>query len=134
MYGCHNISTRWKEYNAQQSSSHSIWATRIEFKFCYFIFLYLYKLFVEEAGALNDENVGLDKINDGRPINNSYQLINVDNHERSFQSSELHDKGLELCDKGAPEVSDKTINIHDFVSNIMTRKLKSTYQREWYKN
>jgi len=94
----------------------------------------LYKLFVEEAGALNDENVGLDKINDGRPINNSYQLINVDNHERSFQSSELHDKGLELCDKGAPEVSDKTINIHDFVSNIMTRKLKSTYQREWYKN
>ena len=83
---------------------------------------------------MNDENVGLDKINDERPINNSYQLINVDNHERSFLSSELHDKGLELCDKGAPEVSDKTINIHDFVSNIMTRKLKSTYQREWYKN
>jgi len=30
---------------------------------------------------LNDENVGLDKINDERPINNSYQLNNADNHE-----------------------------------------------------
>ena len=33
---------------------------------------------------MNDENVGLDKINDERPINNSYQLSNADNHERSF--------------------------------------------------
>jgi len=41
----------------------------------------LYKLFVEEAGALNDENVGLDKINDECPINNFYQLNNADNHE-----------------------------------------------------
>ena len=80
---------------------------------------------------MNDENVGLDKINDERPINNSYQLINVDNHERSFQSSELCDKSLELCDKGAPEVSDTAINIHDLVSK--SRKSKSTYQREWYK-
>jgi len=60
---------------------------------------------------LNDKNVGLDKINDERPINNSYQLSNADNHERSFQSSEL-------CDKGAPEVSDTAINIHDSVSKL----------------
>ena len=60
---------------------------------------------------MNDENVGLDKINDERPINNSYQLSNADNHERSFQSSEL-------CDKGAPEVSDTAINIHDSVSKL----------------
>ena len=73
---------------------------------------------------MNDENVGLDKINDERPINNSYQLSNADNHERSFQSSEL-------CDKRAPEVSDTAINIHDLVSK--SRKSKSTYQREWYK-
>ena len=80
---------------------------------------------------MNDENVGLDKINDERPINNSYQLNNADNHEWSFQSSELCDKSLELCDKGAPEVSDTAINIHDLVSK--SRKSKSTYQREWYK-
>jgi hypothetical protein len=52
----------------------------------------LYKLFVEDAGALNDENGDPDKSNDRLIINNSYQPSDADNHDPSFQSPELGDK------------------------------------------
>jgi hypothetical protein len=90
----------------------------------------LYKLFVEDSGALNDENVDPDKSNDRFHINNSYQPLDADNHDQSFQSPDLGDKrAAEL----SPEVSGKTRKNLDSVSHIMTRKSKSTYQREWYK-
>ena len=78
---------------------------------------------------MNDENFDTDKSNDHLQINNSYQPNDVDNHDQSFQSPKLGDK----CAAGVSlEVSDK--NNLDSVSHITTRKSKSMYRREWYKN
>ena len=63
------------------------------------MFLFLYKLFVEEAGALNNENVDPGKSND-----RLHNKENADDHERSFQSPELGDK---LAHELSPEVSEK---------------------------
>ena len=80
---------------------------------------------------MNDENFDPDKSNDHLQINNSYQPNDVDNHDQSFQSPKLGDK----CAAGvSPEVSNKTISNLDFVSHKMTKKSKSMYSREWYKN
>jgi len=91
----------------------------------------LYKLFVEEAGALNDENVDPNKSNDRLQIKNEYQPCDVTNQDQSFQSPKLGDN---CAAEVSPEVSDKTINHLDFVSHKMMRKSKSIYNREWYKN
>ena len=91
----------------------------------------MYKLFVEEAGALNDENVDPNKSNDRLQIKNEYQPCDVATQDQSFQSPKLGDK----CAAGvSPEVSNKTISNLDFVSHKMTKKSKSMYSREWYKN
>ena len=89
----------------------------------------MYKLFVEEAGALNDENVDPNKSNDRLQIKNEYQPCDVATQDQSFQSPKLGDK----CAAGvSPEVSNKTISNLDFVSHKMTKKSKSMYSREWY--
>jgi len=85
----------------------------------------LYKLFVEEAGALNNENVDPGKSND-----RLHNKENADDHERSFQSPELGDK---LAHELSPEVSEKTIDNLDSLSHISTKKSRNTYKREWYK-
>ena len=89
------------------------------------MFLFLYKLFVEEAGALNNENVDPGKSND-----RLHNKENADDHERSFQSPELGDK---LAHELSPEVSEKTIDNLDSLSHISTKKSRNTYKREWYK-
>ena len=79
---------------------------------------------------MNDENVDPDKSNDRLYINNSYQPSSADNHDRSFQTPEF---GNKCAPELSAEASDKTINDLDSVSQNMTSKSKSTYQREWYK-
>ena len=82
------------------------------------MFLFLYKLFVEEAGALNNENVDPGKSND-----RLHNKENADDHEGSFQSPELGDK---LAHELSPEVSEKTIDNLDSLSHISTKKSRDT--------